>query len=372
MRGVRILMAVLFVVTFVGLGGFVLSAKHSGKSGSPENYHPARYWESLGNKILQCKLCPHFCTLKDGQIGFCKARKNIDGKLYSMVYGKASSIHVDPIEKKPLYHFLPGSGVYSLSTTGCNLQCKFCQNWQISQVFPWDLESKPMTPAEIVEAALKSGSKSIAYTYNEPTISAEYMIDIATLARKKGLKNVVVSAGYINPEPLKDILKVVDAYKIDLKGFDEKFYHELTSAELAPVLEALKIIKQSGVHLEIVNLMITGENDTDEEMRKMCLWIKENLGTDVPVHFTRFHPDYKLVNKPPTPPETVKRARQIALEVGLKYVYTGNMDDPEGSTTYDPKTHEVLIERQGFFLSTNKVGKDGRAPSGEKIPGVWN
>jgi pyruvate formate lyase activating enzyme len=229
-----------------------------------------------------------------------------------------------------------------------------------------------MTPAQIVEEAQKSGARAIAYTYNEPTISFEYMIDTARLARKKGLKNVVVSAGYICEAPLKELLEVVDAYKIDLKGFNEKFYHELTAAHLAPVLENLKTIHKSGVHLEIVNLVIPGSNDSEKEIRDLCQWIKDNLGTDVPVHFTRFHPEYKLLNSPPTPVETVKRARRIAMEMGLKYVYTGNMDDTEGSTTYDPVTKEPLIVRQGFFIRSNKVGADGRTPSGQKIPGVWS
>lgn len=227
-----------------------------------------------------------------------------------------------------------------------------------------------MSPEEVVEDALRSGSESIAFTYNEPIIFYEYMYDIAKLAKEKGLKTIVVSASYINPEPLRELLKYIDAYKVDLKAFDNNFYQKFTGGSLEPVLETLKIIKEQGIWLEIVNLLIPGENDSEEEIREMAKWIKENLGDDVPLHFSRFSPMYKLQNLPPTPLETVVRAREIAMEQGLKYVYTGNVVYPKGETTYCPESGEIAIERQGYMITTNNL-IDGRCPSGEEIPGIW-
>ncbi|MBC7074329.1 AmmeMemoRadiSam system radical SAM enzyme [Candidatus Parcubacteria bacterium] len=333
--------------------------------------HLAMYFEELGGGLVQCKLCPNRCVLKPGEIGRCKARKNIDGKLYSLVYGKVASVHLDPIEKKPFYHFLPGSKAFSISTTGCNLQCKFCQNWQISQVFPWEVKTVEMTPEQVVEEAIKSGAKSIAFTYNEPTVYYEFMLDVAKLAKEKGLKTVIVSSGYINPEPLRNLLPYIDAFKIDFKGFSNKFYEELTVfGRVEPVMEAMKIIKQSGKWLEIVNLVIPGYNDSDEDIKNLALWVKENLGEDTPLHFTRFHPDYKLLNVPPTPIETLLKARKIAMDLGLKYVYAGNILDIESNTTYCPDSKKPAILRQGFQVLQNNL-KNGYCESGEKIPGVW-
>jgi pyruvate formate lyase activating enzyme len=251
------------------------------------------------------------------------------------------------------------------------LQCKFCQNWQIAQAFPWEVETKKMTPEEAVEDAFKSGSKTIAFTYNEPIVFYEYMMDIAKLARQKGIKTAVISSGYINPEPLKELLNYVDAYKVDLKGFHNEFYEKFTNGRLEPVLETMKIIKEKGVWLEIVNLLIPAENDSEEDIRNLILWVKDNLGADVPLHFSRFHPDYKLLNKPATPVETVKRARQMALDLGLKYVYTGNIYDPEGSTTYCLNAKEAAIVREGFFIKLNNLDESGKCPDGEEIPGIW-
>ena len=303
----------------------------------------------------------------------CKVRQNIGGKLYSLVYEKPVVIHLDPIEKKPFYHFLPGSRAYSLATAGCNLACKYCQNWDIAQRFPEDVKSYNMPPEKVVEEAKKSEAEVIAFTYNEPVVWYEYMYDIAQLAKKEGLKTVIVTSGYINPEPLKELLQVLDGVKIDLKGFSEEFYREVVGGKLEPVLEALKIVKESGKWLEIVNLVVPGYNDKPEEIRQMCQWIKENLGTDVPLHFSRFHPDYKLLNVPPTPPETLMKAREICLDVGLKYVYVGNLPQfVEGNTTFCPDNHKPLIVRKGFFVNENKLNKEGKSsecPS--EIPGVW-
>ncbi|PIU57994.1 MAG: AmmeMemoRadiSam system radical SAM enzyme [Deltaproteobacteria bacterium CG07_land_8_20_14_0_80_38_7] len=358
--------AILFLVLIVGFTSLVVFSK-----AQDQNYHAAKYFDQLENKTVRCNLCPNQCVLKPDQIGICKARKNIEGKLVSLVYGLIASKHIDPIEKKPLYHFLPGSKAYSIATTGCNLACKFCQNWQISQIFPWEIKTEKTSPEKVVKDALKSGAKSIAFTYNEPTIFYEYMLDIAKLAHKKGLKIVVISAGYINPEPLKELLPYIDAYKIDFKGFGEDFYQSMTNGHFAPVLETIKTIKKNGVWLELVNLVIPGENDSDEKLKGLISWVKGNLGEDVPLHFTRFHPDYKLTNLPPTPEDTLKKARKMAMDAGLKYVYTGNIYDPEGSTTYCPNNKEPAITRQGFFITQYNLSKDGQCKDGEKIPGVW-
>lgn len=333
-------------------------------------FHEARYYEPLPQKRVQCFLCPNECTFSSGQFGACKARKNIDGKLYSMVYGKIATSHVDPIEKKPFFHFLPSSTAFSIATTGCNMHCLFCQNWEISQAFPEDVPTQAATPDKVVAQALASGARSIAFTYNEPVIAYEYMLDIAKLAKSKGLKTVVVSSGYIEEEPLKELLKYIDAYKVDLKAFNEKFYRKFTGGRLASVLETLKTIKQSGVWLEIVNLIVPGENDSDDELRAMAHWIHSNLGDSVPLHFSRFFPQYKLKNLPPTPPETLIRARKIAMDEGLKYVYTGNIAYPEGEATYCPESKEKAIVRQGYFVIANHL-KNGACPDGEQIPGVW-
>lgn len=328
----------------------------------------AWFYEKLDGGRVQCQLCPNRCILTEGQRGLCKVRENQNGKLVSLVYGQPVTIHVDPIEKKPFNHFLPGSTAYSIATGGCSLSCKYCQNWDIAQRFPEDLKSINMPPEKVVEEALKSGAKSIAYTYSEPMVFYEYLYDTAKLAHERGLKNVVVSSGYVNPEPLKKLLPLLDAIKIDLKGFSEDFYQEIVGGHLQPVLDNLKIIKEEGTWLEIVNLLVPGKNDNPEEIKKMCEWLKNNLGPDVPLHFSRFHPEYKLQNLPPTPEETVKNARQICLDVGLHYVYTGNIIDPEGQTTYCPTNKKPLIVRQGQTVLENHLDE---GLCDVEVPGVW-
>jgi len=369
-NGVKKFFAILFLILIVGLAGYLIFSREKGVRQNSEGLYQAKFYEKLSNGIVQCGLCPNRCILSEKQIGLCKARQNIDGELYSLNYGKISTQHIDPIEKKPFFHVLPGAAVYSIATTGCNMRCSFCQNWNISQVFPEEVQSQKMTPEQVVDDALKSGSEIIAFTYNEPIIYYEYMYDIAKLAKEKGLKTVVVSNGYINPEPLKELLKYIDAYKVDLKAFKEEFYQKFTGGHLAPVLETLKIIKEQGVWLEIVNLLVPGENDSEQEIREMAKWIKENLGDDVPLHFSAFHPDYKLQNLPPTPPETLIKARQIAMEEGLKYVYTGNIIYPEGESTYCPNSKEIAVGRQGYMIYENNL-VDGKCPDGEEIPGIW-
>jgi len=332
--------------------------------------HEAMWYETLAGNLVHCLLCPNSCRLPDGHIGLCRVRKNVGGKLYALSYGQTAAVHADPIEKKPFYHVLPGAQAFSLATPGCNMRCLFCQNWEISQAFPWEVETRAMTPEEAVAATLRAGCQVIAFTYSEPTIFYEYMLDIAKLAKAKGLKTLVVSNGYIQPEPLKALLPFIDAYKVDFKAFNPKFYTELTGGSLAPVLDTLKLVRQSGVWLEIVNLLVTGENDGEDEVRQLARWIKENLGDDVPLHFSRFHPMHKLSNLPPTPVETVIRARAIAREEGLKFVYTGNIPYAEGDSTYSPQTGKIVIERRGYFVVRNAL-RDGVTPDGETIPGVW-
>ncbi len=372
---IKKLSAFVFLVAVIGLAVLLVSSKEKqaaveAKAEPAAGGRTALYWEKRAGDIVACLLCPNACKLSDGQIGVCRARKNVKGELVSLVYGQIASAHVDPIEKKPFFHVLPGSLSFSLATPGCNMRCLFCQNWEISQAFPWEVRTQTMSPEEVVDAALREGCRSIAFTYTEPTIFYEFMLDVAKLARQKGIKTVVVSNGYINQEPLKELLKCIDAYKVDFKAFNESFYKELTGGSLQPVLETMKTIRQQGVWLEVVTLLVPGKNDSEEEIRGLARWIKDNLGADVPLHFSRFYPQHRLLNLPPTPVEKVVRARQIAMEEGLQYVYTGNVANPEGEATYAPKSREVVIGRQGYFVVRNDL-KNGVAPDGEKIPGVW-
>lgn len=362
----------LFLVLVIGSTFYAILHREKAvrREGDADEFHPAMYYDQSSEDRVRCRLCPNRCRLSPGQYGDCKARKNIGGKLYSLVYGKIAAAHVDPIEKKPFFHVLPGEKAFSIATTGCNMQCLFCQNWEISQVFPFDVPTQSATPQQVVAQAVASGAKSIAFTYTEPIIFYEYLLDIAKLARAAGLKTLVVSNGFIEQEPLEELLKYVDAYKVDLKAFDEEFYNKLTRGHLRPVLETMKTIKASGVWLEIVNLLVTGQNDSEEKIRALARWIKANLGVDVPLHFSRFFPQYKLQNVPPTPDETVIRARKIALEEGLHYVYIGNTAYPEGEITYCPRSGEKIIIRKGMFTTFNGL-KDGACSDGEKIPGVW-
>lgn len=298
-------------------------------------------------------------------------RENRDGKYYSLVYGNPCAIHPDPIEKKPFFHVLPSTISYSLATAGCNFECKFCQNWEISQALPEEVYSYDVPPELMVRRAKEVGAHSIAYTYVEPTIFYEYMWDIGQLAKKVGLLNVCHSNGYINPGPLRDLCKIMDAANIDLKGFTDDFYRDLCSGELSPVLETLKIIKEEKVHLEITHLMIPTKNDDMSTVREMCLWIKKELGADTPIHFSRFYPLYKLRSLPPTPVSTLEKARAIALSVGLEYAYIGNVPGHEGEHTFCPKCKKRLIERAGYMVGEIRLkgGKCGFC--GKPIPGIW-
>ena len=295
-----------------------------------------------------------------------------DGVYYTMVYGNPCSAIPDPIEKKPFFHFLPGTWAFSIATAGCNLNCKFCQNWEISQSRPEETRNYRLPPADVVAGAKESNCKSIAYTYTEPAVFYEYMLDTAKLGRKAGIKSVVISAGFISPEPLRQLCEHVDAVKIDLKSLRNKFYNETCNGELQPVLDALKVLRDSGVWYEIVYLVVTSLNDSDEELRDTARWVYENLGPDVPLHFSRFYPMYQLRNLPPTAPQKLTTAREMAMDVGLNYVYIGNVSGDKGESTYCPKCGKMLIKRVRYFIRQNNI-VDGKCKwCDEKIPGVWD
>lgn len=367
----RLKFSIIFVVFFVGNLLFAADIFPKYKDAKVQ-LKEAQFWEKLPNDYVKCGLCPWRCTIAPKQRGLCRTRENINGKLYTLNYARATTINIDPIEKKPFFHFLPAAEAFSIATAGCNVGCKFCQNWQLSKITPEESESLYIPPVDIIKLAKKSKSKIIAYTYNEPTVFYEYMIEISSLAKREGLKNVVVSCGYINPEPLKKLLKYVDAYKVDLKSFNEKYYEDVVGAKLEPVLETIKIVKKSGVHLEIVYLVVPTLNDNPDEVRQMCKWLVKNIGTNVPLHFTRFHPDYKMLNYPSTPVSTVENLRKIAISEGLKYVFVGNVPPGNaGENTYCPKCKKILINRLGFGVVENNVS-DGKCKfCGQKIYGVW-
>lgn len=327
----------------------------------------ALYYKKLKDKIVQCQLCPRKCLIKDSERGDCRVRENNSGKLYSLVYGKPCSVGVDPIEKKPLFHFLPGSKVYSIGTAGCNLHCSFCQNWTISQVNPEDVSAVDLEPKDVVKQAKQCGCKGIAYTYSEPTIFYEYALETAKLAKEKGLKNIWVSNGFINEEPIKRISKYIDAANIDLKGINNKFYRKYTLAWVEPVLNCLKILKRNNVWIEITNLVIPGANDKESEIEELCKWISKNLGRNVPLHFSRFFPCYKLNRLEETPIDTLAMAKKIGKKY-LDYVYVGNLHREEN--TYCPECKSLLIKRRGFDVLKNSI-KKGRCECGKEIEGVW-
>ncbi len=341
--------------------------------GQTTKYKEALFWQVIDEKekTLQCLLCPRECILKPNQKGYCTVRVNLNGKLFTLTYNKPISIAVDPIEKKPVFHMLPGTKSFSLATVGCNLRCIHCQNWEISQRNPEEVETYYFTPQQIVKMAIEAKCKSISYTYTEPVIFYEYMLDIAKEAKKYKLRNVMVTSGYINIPPLDELIKYIDVFRVDLKGFSEEFYRKLAFGKLQPVLDVLKYLKQKGAFIEVVNLVIPTMNDNPEEIRKMCVWIKENLGDETPLFFSRFYPMYKLTNLPPTPVETLEKAYKIAKEVGLKYVYIGNVPGHPYESTYCPKCKKVLIKRVGYTIIENNIVKGRCKFCNTKIPGIW-
>lgn len=322
---------------------------------------------------VACELCPRGCVIPDGAAGDCRVRINLGGKLRATTYGRPSAIHVDPMEKKPLYHFRPGSPVFSIATAGCNLHCLNCQNWQLSQRGGEEMEQVYRAdPPELVRAARDEGCESIAYTYSDPVIFYEYVYDSGELAHGAGLHNVFITAAYINREPLRQLCRVLDAANVDLKAFDDGFYRRVNGGTLKPVLDALVCMREEGLWIEITNLLIPTLNDDPVMIRGLARWVLDELGEGTPLHFSRFHPQYRMRNLPPTPGRTLDRARNEAMDVGLKYVYVGNVTGHEGGSTYCPTDGTLLIGRAGFWITENNLTADGRCPTcAEKIPGVW-
>jgi pyruvate formate lyase activating enzyme len=333
--------------------------------------HPAQYFDKLDGRRVRCTLCPRECEVDDKERGYCGVRENRGGDYYTLVYGRPCTLNVDPVEKKPFFHFLPGTEIFSLATVGCNVNCKFCQNWQISQIRPEQERSYDAPPDKIVNLALRSGVPSIAHTYTEPVVFYEYVKDIGSEAHKQGLRNVLVSHGYIKEKPLIELLPHLDAVKIDLKGFTEKFYRELINSELKPILDTLVTLKAQGMWTEIVNLVIPTHNDDPEDIRRMCRWIVRELGEDVPVHFSRFYPKYMLKNLPPTPVKTLETAHRIAQDEGLRFVYIGNVPGNPAEHTYCPNCGKVLIRRRGYRVQFEYFNRGKCSNCGTKIPGIW-
>jgi pyruvate formate lyase activating enzyme len=331
----------------------------------------ARYYKKLPDREIECQLCPRACRLGDKERGYCGVRENQGGTYYTLVYGKACSLNIDPIEKKPFFHFLPGTNALSLATAGCNVNCRFCQNWTISQVRPEQVENADIPPERVAAEAQESGCPSIAYTYTEPIVFFEYMYDTAVEARKKRVRSVVVSAGHVNPEPLKDLIGVVDGIKVDLKGFSQDFYSHYVRGELKTVLETIRTVAKSKVWLEIVYLVIPTLNDSTVMIRETARWVKNEVGDHVPVHFSRFQPLYLVKNLPPTPISTLEAARDTALEEGLRFVYLGNVPGHPGENTYCANCRKTVIRRTGFTVEDIQI-KGGKCKfCGASVPGIW-
>ena len=334
---------------------------------------PTKYWHQLADGRLQCDLCPRECKLRDGQRGVCFVRAREGDEVVLTTYGRSSGFCVDPIEKKPLNHFLPGSSVFSFGTAGCNLACRFCQNWDISKSKEIDTLADEASPETIARTAVDLGCRSVAFTYNDPTIFMEYAIDVADACRDLGVRTVAVTAGYISPEPRAEFYRHLDAANVDLKGFTEDFYKHTCGAELGAVLDTLEYLADTDVWVELTTLLIPGMNDSDEELDAMTRWVVEHLGPDVPMHFTAFHPDYRMLDRGPTPPATLARARRIAMDNGVRYAYTGNVRDLDGGSTRCHGCGEVVIERNGYELGRYLLDDRGRCTAcGTDMPGVFD
>ena len=335
--------------------------------------YPGRWWHMLDDGRMQCDLCPRDCRLHEGQRGACFVRQRVGDQMVLTTYGRSSGFCIDPVEKKPLNQFYPGSSILSFGTAGCNLACKFCQNWDISKSRDMDRLADEASPEAIAQAAIAAGCKSVAFTYNDPVIFAEYAMDIADACHAHGVKAVAVTAGYIHAEPRREFYAKMDAANVDLKGFTDEFYFRLCGAKLKPVLDTLVYLRhETNVWFEITTLLIPGKNDSNEEIEAECKWIMKEIGPDVPLHFTAFHPDYKMTDIPHTPPATLRRAREIALGEGLHYVFTGNVHDTEGGTTYCPGCKAPLIVRDWYEIERYHVTPDGRCPQcGGALAGVF-
>jgi len=327
---------------------------------SPESIRETEYWSKCEDGRIQCDLCPRYCKLHEGQRGLCFVRGRLNDRIVLATYGRSSGFCIDPIEKKPLNHFYPGTSVLSFGTAGCNLACKFCQNWDISKSRDTEKLSARAEPDTIARAASELGCRSIAFTYNDPVIFHEYAIDVAEACRSRGIKTVAVTAGEVNAKPREEFYRGMDGANVDLKGFSERFYHEICAGHLQPVLETLEYIRhETETWLEITTLLIPGQNDSERELNELTAWVVERLGPDVPVHFTGFHPDFRMLNVPRTPPETLQRAREIGIRNGLRYCYTGNVHDTDGQSTYCPQCSRVLIERDWYQLGEWNLNPGG-------------
>jgi len=322
--------------------------------------------------IVECQLCPRHCRLAEGQRGDCRVRINMNGKLNTLVYGKPCSVHVDPVEKKPMFHFLPATGSFSIATAGCNLHCKYCQNWQISQRAPEETINYDLMPEQVVAAAIKNKCRSIAYTYSDPIVFYEYTYDTSKLAHSYGLKNILVTAGYIEQKPLVELCAVVDGANVDLKGITEEYYQKMSNARLKPVLDAIVTMKKQGVFVELTNLVVPTWNDQENDIRNLCRWVVNTLGPDVPLHFSRFWPMHQLKNLPPTPINTLTKAWDIAKSEGLHFAYVGNVPGHPGNNTYCPKDNNLLIKRIGYQILENNIVNGKCKFCEEEIPGIWN
>lgn len=331
----------------------------------------ARYYKKLKEGGVECMLCPRHCRITDLERGYCGARENRGDVYYTLVYGLPCAVNIDPIEKKPFFHFYPGTSAFSLATAGCNCNCKFCQNWDISQSRPEQTDNIDLPPEVVVNNCVSRKIPTIAYTYSEPIIFYEYMYDTAKLAHEKAIKSVMITGGYIDKEPLKDLLTQLDAVKVDLKAIRQDYYRDIVDADLQPILDALVQIKKSGVWLEIVYLVVPTLNDTDAEFKELAMWIKANLGVDTPIHLSRFHPQYLLRNLPPTPQKTLERAHEICRTEGLEFVYLGNLPGHPAESTYCPKCGKILIERKGYRISQFNL-KGNKCPfCDSEIPGLF-
>jgi pyruvate formate lyase activating enzyme len=334
--------------------------------------HPAMYWEPMPDKKVKCTLCPRECEVADVERGYCGVRENQGGEYQTLVYGALCSANVDPIEKKPLFHYLPGTDAFSIATAGCNIECKFCQNWRISQFRPEQVESALVPPEHLVRACRRHDCPTIAYTYSEPVVFYEYMHDTAAVARQHGIGSVMISNGYIQEKPMRQLCQHLTGVKIDFKAFTEKFYSEWCAGHLKPVLETLETLKDVGIWFEMVDLIVPTLNDSPGEIKQMSKWVVKHLGPDVPMHFTRFSPTYRVTNLPRTPVKTLERCREIALDAGVHYVYAGNVAMHPGENTYCHSCGRELIRRVGFRVVANNI-KDGKCPKCDTpIPGVWS
>ena len=361
--------AAAFACPFLACARGLLAGEPSGDDA--QFVKEARYYDKLDLLRVKCKLCPRECQVADLERGYCGVRENRGGTYYTLVHSRACSVNIDPIEKKPFFHYLPGTLAFSLATAGCNIECRHCQNWNISQFRPEQVDSMDLPPEKITEVCKAKKCPTIAYTYTEPVVFYEYAYDTAKQARERGVGSVIVSNGYIQGKPLEEWCKVLTGVKIDLKAFTEKFYKETCNGELKPVLDTLVRLKQCGMWFELVVLVIPTLNDGEQEFREMTQWVVKNLGPDVPMHFTRFHPIYKIKNLPPTPVETLEQARNIARESGVHFAYVGNVPGHEGENTFCFKCKEPLIRRTGFYILENKL-TDGKCPKCRTaIPGVW-